>query len=304
MTVQIRSARWEDAAAVDSLYNRASRAQYGTEDSTVEDVLRHWRLPSVKLESDVAVAVDDAGVVVGCGDIYVEGDRHERIWLYVCGEGARELIADLERRGSDRAAGAPAFFRAYVPSADHEVRTALGAAGYTPVRHSFRMVAELDEELPAPDWPDGVTVRTFDRARDERAVYDVQQETFADMWEHMPAPFEEWQHWMFSDAERHDPSLWFLVEADGELTGIALCRPFETGDPEMGWVSVLGVRSPWRRRGIALALLRHAFREFHARGRRRVGLGVDGEGETGALRLYERAGMQVARRYETLERRP
>ena len=63
----------------------------------------------------------------------------------------------------------------------------------------------------------------------------------------------------------------------------------------MAWVHVLGVRRPWRRRGLGLALLLRVFAEFYARGERRAVLQVDSENETGATRLYERAGMSVAR---------
>ena len=71
------------------------------------------------------------------------------------------------------------------------------------------------------------------------------------------------------------------------------------GRLEAGWVQGLAVRRPWRRRGLGLALLLHSFRELRARGREHVGLGVDGENTTGAVRLYERAGMHVARRSDT-----
>jgi ribosomal protein S18 acetylase RimI-like enzyme len=65
---------------------------------------------------------------------------------------------------------------------------------------------------------------------------------------------------------------------------------------------VLGVRPQWRRRGVATALLRHSFRDFRDRGATRVGLGVDGENTTGAVRLYERVGMRVVRRNDTYEK--
>jgi GNAT superfamily N-acetyltransferase len=58
----------------------------------------------------------------------------------------------------------------------------------------------------------------------------------------------------------------------------------------------------WRRRGIALALLRTAFAEFHRRGIPRAELGVDAENPTGATRLYERAGMDVAFGWEFWEK--
>jgi ribosomal protein S18 acetylase RimI-like enzyme len=41
---------------------------------------------------------------------------------------------------------------------------------------------------------------------------------------------------------------------------------------------------------------------LHARGLRKVRLGVDAENPTGATRLYERAGMRVLRRSNTWER--
>jgi ribosomal protein S18 acetylase RimI-like enzyme len=63
-------------------------------------------------------------------------------------------------------------------------------------------------------------------------------------------------------------------------------------------VNVLGVRRPWRRRGLGRALLLQAFAEFRSRGRRGVGLGVDGLNTTGAVRLYEQVGMHVARRFD------
>jgi len=62
------------------------------------------------------------------------------------------------------------------------------------------------------------------------------------------------------------------------------------------------VRRPWRRKGLGLALLLHSFGEFYRRGRRRVGLGVDAQSLTGATRLYEKAGMRVARVYNTYEK--
>jgi ribosomal protein S18 acetylase RimI-like enzyme len=65
----------------------------------------------------------------------------------------------------------------------------------------------------------------------------------------------------------------------------------------MGWVGSLGVRRPWRKRGLGLSLLTYSFGEFFRRGEQTIGLGVDAENPTGATRLYKRAGMQVASEY-------
>jgi ribosomal protein S18 acetylase RimI-like enzyme len=67
-------------------------------------------------------------------------------------------------------------------------------------------------------------------------------------------------------------------------------------------VSVLGVRRPWRRRGLGRALLLHSFRALRERGKPRVGLGVDGSNPTGAVQLYEAAGMRVVRRFDHWEK--
>jgi ribosomal protein S18 acetylase RimI-like enzyme len=102
-------------------------------------------------------------------------------------------------------------------------------------------------------------------------------------------------------ADHFDPTLWFVAEDGGAIAGICLCQE-RKGRPDVGWVDSLGVRKPWRRRGLGLAFLRHAFAELGRRGYPRAGLGVDGENTTGAVRLYERAGMHVARRSDTYQR--
>jgi mycothiol synthase len=53
---------------------------------------------------------------------------------------------------------------------------------------------------------------------------------------------------------------------------------------------------------LGLALLRHAFRAFRARGMTGAALDVDAENLTGAVRVYERAGMHVAKRSDTYEK--
>ena len=70
----------------------------------------------------------------------------------------------------------------------------------------------------------------------------------------------------------------------------------------MGWVGTLGVTRSYRRNGLGLALLQHSFNEFYKRGRKQVGLGVDAGSLTGAVRLYERAGMHVAVRFDLYEK--
>jgi ribosomal protein S18 acetylase RimI-like enzyme len=102
-------------------------------------------------------------------------------------------------------------------------------------------------------------------------------------------PFDEWKAHRL-EAPETDTSLWFVARVGREMAGAIRCDGRKFGG---GWVGALGVREPWRGRGIGMALLGRAFAEFHSRGVAHVGLGVDAQNPTGATRLYERAGMRV-----------
>ncbi len=154
-------------------------------------------------------------------------------------------------------------------------------------------------ELPAAGWPEGVAVRTFEDG-DERTFYRIHQETFEDIWEPVRETYEEWSHWLL-DSPDFVPDLWFLAVAGDEPAGFAMCHPLSTRK-ELGWIRILGVRRPWRRKGVGRALLRHAFHEFRARGMTHAGLGVDSTSPTGANLLYEQVGMRVTARFDISEK--
>jgi ribosomal protein S18 acetylase RimI-like enzyme len=167
------------------------------------------------------------------------------------------------------------------------------------------MHIDLDAPPPLPAWPEGVALRTLRVGQDERAVMRAVRDAFRDHWGYVERPFEDeynfWQHHMFGDDD-FDPTLCFLAMDGDRIAGVSLCQLKTDDDPEMGWVSTLGVLRPWRRRGLGLALLRHSFGQFYRRGKRRAGLGVDAQSLTGATRLYEKVGMHVARVYHTYEK--
>jgi len=128
---------------------------------------------------------------------------------------------------------------------------------------------------------------------DAAAVHALMVEAFADNAE-VVLPFDRWQPWMTGDPG-FDTGVWFLAEAGPELVGACLCWA-------EGWVKDVGVRPPWRGRGLGEALLREAFGEFHRRGLATVGLKVDSDNPTGAVRLYERVGMLPDRTYVMFSR--
>lgn len=210
-------------------------------------------------------------------------------------ESAEALLAWAIDRAAKIAQDAPEGERAQIMQGliakNVAGRELLEAHGFEPVRYSLEMAIEFGGEPEEPEWPPGLRVRTFERGRDERDVWAVQQEAFRDSWNFHEQPYEEWAHFTLREDE-FDPDLNFLALEGDELAGIALCRKDAPRRPELGWIEILGVRRPWRKHGLGLALLRHAFRELHARGKSGAGLGVDADSPTGATRLYERAGMR------------
>jgi len=296
VSLELRAPCPDDAAELAAVADEFGRVKDG--DRITEDKVEAWLgTPSIDIEQDARVALVD-GSIAGYGDVFDSSRQGKLLWLFLAAHPAHPdvwppLLAFLEERAAGLAAPGGRV-KTTVPEKAADLHAALEARGYEFKRFSFRMTASLDGDLPEPEWPEGISVRPFAGDEDARPAYEVQEETFADHEDHSPISYEDWRFWSFQ--EPFDPELWFLAFGDRELQGICLCRPEWDGDPSFGWVSVLGVRRLWRRHGLGLALLRHAFRELRARGKTRVGLGVDAENETGAVQLYERAGMEVARR--------
>jgi mycothiol synthase len=293
----VRQARREDLEPAVQVLNEHARRLHGVDDLAPDDLLNYWESPDVDLEQDILLAENAEGDVVGYADVGVQGDH---VWLDIRSSEPRalpDLLEAIERRAAEKKPGGKLM--GYTSADDESLRMLYEQSGYDLVRHSFRMRIDLDQDIRPPEWPEGFSVRTL-REGEERRVYDAQMASFADTWMFTPDPYENWVHWFVKDTA-FDPSLWFLVEANDTLAGIVIARANEN-EPGLGWIRILGVIPEHRRKGLAQALLRHTFAEFARRGFAAVGLGVDAENPTGAVRVYERAGMHVERTHLIFER--
>ena len=303
MSVQLRAPRLEEAAVIAELANGVSDELFGEADET-EATVRLWlTTPDLELDEDYRVALDQEGRLTGYADLGAHPDP--KYWLDLrvpmssSDETREALIGWGEERASGRAGGKEgALIRAFAYEPDEPEKEVLERHGYELIRHSYRMRIDFGDDSSPPEWPEGVTVRSATEA-DLETAYETQMETFEDSWEHSREPYEEWSHWMVEDDI--DLSLWFVAEVSGEVAGVALTQQHEA-EEGLGWVRVLGVRRPWRRRGLGRALLLHVFQQYRRRGFHGVGLGVDAESLTGANRLYENAGMRVVRRSNIYEK--
>jgi mycothiol synthase len=286
-----------DVAAVFAVTSACDVEQFGNVDMTESDIREIWlkRNP----ETRARVIEDASGRIVGYGisvprnsvrlggSVYIHPDARGRglgTWL------TRWVESFVPQDIGQSPAESSVSHEFDVAGANASALELLENEGYGPSRYFWRMSVAIDA-MPEPEWPAGITVRTF-RAGDERAVYEADEESFADHWGHVPIAYEKWAEQMLSGSI-FEPSLWFLAVEGEEIAGVSLCEDYP--DDGFGWVNVLGVRRQWRKRGVALALLNHTFAEFYRRGRTRVDLSVDAGSLTGATRLYEKAGMRRLR---------
>lgn len=299
----IRRPTMEDLAAVTHLVRLYDLQQDGETTFTENDMGEEWEKPRFRLDEDAwvicAPGEDGAPLVVGYQEVwnrkdhaFLQGDGYVHPDFNGRGIGTT-LLRLAEARAREHIPLAPEEARVYirngVSGSDPAARELHENEGYVPVRYFWKMQVELKEAPPEPEWPHGIRLQPFRAGQDERRVFDAMEEAFRDHWWHIPWDYDWWCRRWFDD-DTFAPGLWFIAVDGEEIAGGALCTYRE----QTGWVATLGVRRPWRRMGLGLALLRMAFGAFYQRGTRTVALGVDAGNPTGATRLYQKAGMQVA----------
>lgn len=278
----MRAPQEHDAPAVARLLS-----EYSPGPTTEDIVRRDWSAPGFEPELDARL--DDSSYVA------VETFGDGRVWIDVRGRPSPEMIDWGETRAGEK--GQRLLSGGW--ESNSALLRELERRGFEPIRRSYRMRIDLNRPAVEPMWPQGVDVRTF-LPGDEHVFHETQQETFRDSWEPIEESFDEWAHWAL-EPRVLVPDLWFLAVEGTEPAGIAICNR-HPGAPELGRVQVLGVRRPWRKRGVGRALLLHAFTAFRRRGLTGAILGVDAESLTGAHRLYEQVGMHVAAQFVIYEK--
>lgn len=287
-----RPLRVEDAAAVAELLTEDEIFHGLPGKLSAEDILGWWGRTDLDRNS---WAREEGGRFVAAGWLEeyggdVVGGGAVRPGAKGNGIGA-ELVEIAERRARELGGS---LVRQFALGDDEAARALFESRGYKDVRHHYVMALRLEMEPPAPVLSDGFAIDSF-RDEDRAAFHAAAGEAFAEEWGHHSLPFDEW--WALRKDE--DKSLWFLIRDGQEVAAVERCEGERHGG---GFVGMLGVRKPWRRRGFGQALLLHAFREFRARGFERASLGVDSENPTGATRLYESVGMSVESVHVTFEK--
>jgi mycothiol synthase len=314
---QIRACTADDLKEVYAVFNEYWKVLAGSSPISLGDLQSIFSTPGFSPESSTRVVVSSQGQIVAGVLVIDLASPPVHPYVYGCvhadfegkGLGTRliQWAEERARQAIDRVPEGARVSMYLQTSSTHEPTIRLfEKLGLSSVRYSWRMLRELDETPPAPVWPEGIHVQTYQDRPDLKAALRATDEAFQDHWgyvdrEDEEAWFERVRHAIESD-EAFDPTLWFLAMDGDEIAAVSRCNPRSGDDWQTGEVETLGVRRPWRRQGLGLALLHHAFGEFHRRGYKRVDLGVDTASLTGATRLYEKAGMRVIHEFVAYEK--
>ena len=307
----------EDVAEIVRIFNAASAAD-GVEEVWNADGLRSW-LAHASEQFDPArdvVLADVDGHTVAAGRTEWVDTRDGRFREYrvfgtvdpaVRGRGiGTALLAELERRAAELAAthvhDRETVFMSFAPEG-RPAQDLLSANGYATARWFIDMVRPTLEDIVESPMPDGLELRPVTSEQHE-AVWRANREAFRDHWGGSDESIEQLNR-ILGDPNT-DTSLW-LIAWDGDEVAGGVWNEIRTEENaklglQRGWLGSVFTRRPWRRRGLASALIGRSLTLLRDRGMTSAILGVDADNPSGALGLYEAAGFSVHDRFVAMRK--
>lgn len=313
--LRLRSATMDDAELVARLARLHYTRLQGNSIFSTEQMRDEWQNPGFELEKDVRLIVTDDNEVVGYMGAWNTSPPHVNNWANFCvdpeylGQGigtalTRWAIKRAQEKFHLAPEDAQIIIAAAVQEKQDDARELLTNEGFKLVRHWYQMRIDMDEAPPEAQFPDNIKITTHAELGDLLRIIRADEEAFRDHYGFIESDeddlIKDWEHWIATNPF-HDDDLWFLATDGDEIAGICLCQFGLNEDPDMAYVDSMAVRRAWRKQGIALGLLHHAFGKIYERGIKKIVLDVDASSLTGATRLYEKAGMRVYRRSDRYE---
>jgi mycothiol synthase len=168
-----------------------------------------------------------------------------------------------------------------------------------PIRYWFRMAAPA-AVVPDVAEPEGLAIVEYQPGR-EPQLYAAHLEAFADHWGFQARGENTWlARTVHAGDFLPRLSRLALTAAGDEIGGYVLT--YVSPEPGRAYVGQVGVRRPWRRRGLAAAMLAEVLTACAGAGFEVVSLAVDAASSTGAVGVYERVGFAVRSRAVTYAR--
>ena len=201
---------------------------------------------------------------------------------------------------ADHAGDRSLWLSSEIWDADERAARLLRRNRYAAVHHSYDMVRPDLDGLPTADLPEGFEVRPVDRSW-LREIFIADAKAFRDHWGGIEEDEADFRR--FEGDHRTDPSLFVVAFAGDEIAGAVLNVIDDTEnalfDRRRGTLDSVFVRRPYRRRGLARALIVRSLALLRDRGMTSAALGVDADNPHQALHLYESCGFMPVRSMTT-----
>jgi ribosomal protein S18 acetylase RimI-like enzyme len=312
-----RPIRMDDAEMLAAFITGIQKITGYSEVMTADILHEDWTMPDFNLETSSCLVLASDGTPVGMTIVWdrvnppvhpwlhqaIQPEHFENVASWLMQWAETRAIQALDRCPPESRFG----IRIETRHGYHPHERLYQDAGYTPIRHFYRMRIDLTEAPETPTIPDGFTLRPYQHPEELPDMVRLRNDAFSGHFGYIERPLEDvlrdWEHGISSD-KLFDPTLWFVAidNATGEKAGLVMGRIEDFEDPTVAYIDLVGVRQAYRKRGLASFLLRQAFAEFWRRGRPSTTLHVDAGNTTGALRLYQNNGMFVERDYAAWEK--
>jgi mycothiol synthase len=308
-----RPERREDIPNVHRLLQAVEQADDRMLAGSLEDAEREFDDPWFDAENGSLLAIAPGGQVAAFAWTFLDPKPRDEaqcyLWIEVHPEHrlkiSDEALLDwAEACGRRRLAqiapaGVPRDLRIGLDEKQRDRVALIERRGYQPLRSFYRMRRDLGSPIPEVSLPEGLVLRTYTPDM-SRALLDAFNDTFQDHWNFHPIDEDDWERF-FMQRSSFRPDLSFLVMDGDRIAGYSVNRVSPEDNAQQGFnaghVGQVGVRREYRKKGIATALLCASMRAFKAESLDYATLGVDAENLTGALKIYERVGFAVYKRF-------
>ena len=214
------------------------------------------------------------------------------------------MLRWVEGRLREIAAGHPTEveknFMSFAAQGETGTAAMLEKTGYQPARYFFEMVRPDLENIPNFPIPEGLEVRQV-LPEHYRVIWDADNEAFRDHWGYSESSEQDYQAWLV-DKTTFQPELWQIAwdietnQVAGQVKTFIDHEQNKLYHRLRGWTESISVRRPFRRRGLARALIAESLRVQKQ-------AGMDSENLSGATRIYEDCGFRVMKT-ETIYKKP
>jgi mycothiol synthase len=277
--------------------------------TSAEDIERDYQhLSNSDPETDMIMVENDKGDLAAYARVFWNLDDDGRQIFgfpfnvhpeYRTIELNRRLLQWVQSRCADIADGRNSLMRTMLHNAEKDtlLKDALELEGFEAVRYNYRMKCDLKGSIAVPPMPAGLEVRPVPESH-FRTLVDAVDEAFRDHWGHKPLTDEAYEQYRHSP--QFKPDLWQVAWDGDQIAGGVLNFIDEEANKQFnlkrGWTDPIFTRRPWRKRGLARALLMRSLRMFKEMGMTEAALSVDSQNPSGALGFYESCGFKLETR--------